>query len=87
MFGAALLVFEMSTPRQALRAAGCLTGMFAVRLREQRGAAIRVRGAECVWRQALARARRIPVAAERVGGTRSRPVGRFGGGVNASDSS
>ena len=53
MFGAALLVFEMSTPRQALRAAGCLTGMFAVRLREQRGAAIRVRGAERVWRQAL----------------------------------
>ena len=49
------LWFELGTPRQALRAAGCLTGMLVVRLREQRGAAIRVRGAERVWRQALAR--------------------------------
>jgi len=75
----------MSTPRQALRAAGCLTGMFVVLSREQRGAAIRVRGAERVWRQALARAWSHPFAAGRVAGTRSRPVGRFGGGVDASE--
>ena len=87
MFGAALLVFEMSTPRQALRAAGCLTVMFVVRLREQRGAAIRVRGAERVWRQALARAGRIPVATGSVAGTRSRTVASFFGGGDASRAS
>ena len=61
-----------------------------MRLREQRGAAIRVRGAERVWRQALARAWAsgvAPYSRRTRRGTRSRPVASFGGGVDASGAS